>query len=280
MSFQDESGSNGAAMPTEAEGESSLAAVHSASEVPPVSAASQDVYSNGVSVHAAQPRRPFSPMAGRCTEVSLAETISAVRAIASIAPPVAWEPNGVHLEGLVNMGVSRNAAVKALYATGNAVADEALSWVIEHVDDPDLNDEPNIAGYFPEAAVAPVMPMEVDTYKMVLVVNMSLKMGTGKIVSQTGHAVLALYSAMRDMGSPIDNWLAAWESRGSKKIAVRAQDTAALQALLAKAHALLLPSLLISDAGRTQVPAGSTTIMVVFGPSAQVDAVTGHLKLL
>ena len=67
MSFQDESGSNGAAMPTEAEGESSLAAVHSASEVPPVSAASQDVYSNGVSVHAAQPRRPFSPMAGRCT---------------------------------------------------------------------------------------------------------------------------------------------------------------------------------------------------------------------
>ena len=33
---------------------------------------------------------------------------------------------------------------KALYATGNAVADEALSWVIEHVDDPDLNDEPNV----------------------------------------------------------------------------------------------------------------------------------------
>lgn len=37
---------------------------------------------------------------------------------------------------------------------------------------------------------------------------------------------------------------------------------------------------IISDAGRTQVAAGSVTVAAFLGRKPQVDAVTGHLKLL
>lgn len=36
----------------------------------------------------------------------------------------------------------------------------------------------------------------------------------------------------------------------------------------------------VSDAGRTQIPAGSRTVLAIFGPSDLVDSVTGQLKLL
>lgn len=39
-------------------------------------------------------------------------------------------------------------------------------------------------------------------------------------------------------------------------------------------------STIISDAGRTQVAAGSVTVAAFLGRKSEVDAVTGHLKLL
>ena len=39
-------------------------------------------------------------------------------------------------------------------------------------------------------------------------------------------------------------------------------------------------STIISDAGRTQVAAGSVTVAAFLGRKSDVDAVTGHLKLL
>jgi peptidyl-tRNA hydrolase len=39
-------------------------------------------------------------------------------------------------------------------------------------------------------------------------------------------------------------------------------------------------STIISDAGRTQVAAGSVTVAAFLGSKSEVDAVTGHLKLL
>lgn len=35
----------------------------------------------------------------------------------------------------------------------------------------------------------------------------------------------------------------------------------------------------IEDAGLTQIPAGSRTVLAVFGSVSDVDAVTGHLRL-
>jgi PTH2 family peptidyl-tRNA hydrolase len=51
--------------------------------------------------------------------------------------------------------------------------------------------------------------------------------------------------------------------------------------LAAAAAAIDLPTYIVHDAGRTQIPAGSQTVLAIGpGPKSEVDKVTGHLKLL
>lgn len=41
-----------------------------------------------------------------------------------------------------------------------------------------------------------------------------------------------------------------------------------------------LPSYLVEDAGRTQIPSGSLTVLSIIGKVEDVNSVTGKLKLL
>jgi peptidyl-tRNA hydrolase, PTH2 family len=50
--------------------------------------------------------------------------------------------------------------------------------------------------------------------------------------------------------------------------------------LQAQAVSLGLCARVIYDAGRTQIAAGSATVLGVLGPKSVVDEVTGKLKLL
>ncbi|XP_024544016.1 peptidyl-tRNA hydrolase 2, mitochondrial [Selaginella moellendorffii] len=72
--------------------------------------------------------------------------------------------------------------------------------------------------------------------KMVFVVRMDLKMGGGKIASQCAHAAVGIYSDLMQRND-----------------------------LKAKAERAGLPTFTIADAGRTQVAAGSKTVLVI-GP--------------
>ena len=58
-------------------------------------------------------------------------------------------------------------------------------------------------------------------------------------------------------------------------------DTDALEALAAAAKAAGLPYYVVTDAGRTQIAAGSRTVVAI-GPGldSAVSAITGHLSLL
>lgn len=52
-------------------------------------------------------------------------------------------------------------------------------------------------------------------------------------------------------------------------------------ALSAKAASLGMPTYIVHDAGRTQIPAGSQTVLAIGpAPKSVLDKVTGHLKLL
>ncbi|KEP64204.1 UNVERIFIED_CONTAM: peptidyl-tRNA hydrolase, putative [Hammondia hammondi] len=117
-----------------------------------------------------------------------------------------------------------------------------------------------------------------ESCKMVLCVRQDLSMGKGKIAAQCGHATLGAY---RQAARRHDPFLALWTASGQKKIAVKIKDEAEMRALHADAKKKGVNAYAVCDAGRTQVPAGSFTVLAVGpGPETLVDDVTGHLKLL
>ena len=116
-----------------------------------------------------------------------------------------------------------------------------------------------------------------DEIKLVLVVNNDLKMGKGKIAAQAGHAaVSATLRAGNDSPSILDSWLKS----GQKKICLKTTYEELLD-LATKARSEGIQVVTINDAGKTQIPNGSLTV-IAFGPAEekQLEALTGHLKLL
>ncbi|PHH67664.1 hypothetical protein CDD80_662 [Ophiocordyceps camponoti-rufipedis] len=119
--------------------------------------------------------------------------------------------------------------------------------------------------------------------KLVLVVRTDLGMTKGKIAAQCSHATLACYKALARLppSSPQRTLLSRWERSGQAKIALQAKSEAEVRELRAQALARGLPAEMVQDAGRTQIEAGSLTVLGVGpAPRSLVDEVTGHLKLL
>ncbi|GMN39988.1 hypothetical protein TIFTF001_009218 [Ficus carica] len=88
--------------------------------------------------------------------------------------------------------------------------------------------------------------------KMVLVVRQDLKMKSGKIASQCAHAATGMYAELMHRNK-----------------------------LKEEAEIIGLPTFVVADAGRTQVSAGSKTVLAIGpGPKVIVDSVTGKQCLL
>ncbi|XP_067854626.1 UBA_like_SF and PTH2 domain-containing protein isoform X2 [Heptranchias perlo] len=119
-----------------------------------------------------------------------------------------------------------------------------------------------------------------DAYKMVFVVNMELNMGIGKVGAQVAHAAVGLYRMMMEES---DNWqqmLRTWDNDGAKKIVLKGLNTGHILELQEQACQLKLPNYLVQDAGRTQIVAGSRTVLAIMGEEKLVNRVTGSLQLL
>jgi PTH2 family peptidyl-tRNA hydrolase len=120
-------------------------------------------------------------------------------------------------------------------------------------------------------------------FKMVFVVNSSLKMSTGKIASQTAHSAVSLYIKAKSEGRK--KWLLVfdeidvWVRTGQAKVVLKGQSAQQLLDLEKKAADMGLSTETIRDAGRTQIAPGSLTCLAIFGRIADVDAVTGSLPL-
>ena len=117
--------------------------------------------------------------------------------------------------------------------------------------------------------------MSIQEIKQVIVVNSELALPKGKLAAQVAHAALAAYL------ETAPKVRSAWVSVGMPKVVLKAATEAALQDLQAKAQSAGLPAVLIQDAGRTVVPAGTVTCLGI-GPAtaAELEPITGHLKLL
>ena len=106
-------------------------------------------------------------------------------------------------------------------------------------------------------------------------VNAGLGLPPGKLAAQVAHAAVgALLRSDRKA-------LTAWLEAGMPKIVVQCASDEELQSLAAKAEAAGLPALLVRDAGRTVVAAGTPTCLGI-GPAtpADIDPITGALALV
>ncbi|KAI1289892.1 putative peptidyl-tRNA hydrolase 2 [Halotydeus destructor] len=208
---------------------------------------------------------------------------AAAAAMATTTPKttMTWEPNHDLLNSLTGMGISSVAAKKALFYTGNQSAELAASWIFE-------NPEADLETPLEVEASRETMSAEArersrhtrDIYKMVFVVNSSLEMGVGKIAAQVAHAALGVHQILLQSESKYGEWLLKWYDYGETKIVLKGETTNHLIQLEKKAMEVGLPCYLVQDAGKTQVPAGSTTVLVLFGRVEVVDTVTGGLRLL
>ena len=115
-------------------------------------------------------------------------------------------------------------------------------------------------------------------YKMVIVTRRDLKLSTGKLCAQVGHAAVDC-ALQAKQHTP--KWFTKWKQEGAKKTVVKVGDVDDFFPLKEKAQQLNLVTALITDAGHTEIPPGTKTVLGIGpGPSNIVDQVTGHLSLL
>lgn len=118
--------------------------------------------------------------------------------------------------------------------------------------------------------------------RMTLVVRHDLKMGKGKAAAQCLHATLGLYKAITNENSPAYNpeMVQRWEYNGQAKITLQCPDQEAMDILLAQAVLVGVNAHVVHDAGRTQIAAGSATVLGLGpAPKSVLDEITGELKL-
>lgn len=175
----------------------------------------------------------------------------------------AAEVNAQYLQQLKDLDIPEEEAKKALILTGNVSAEEAAIFYFDSLENqnPDTDDDDDIY------------------YKMVFVVNMELSMGVGKIAAQVGHGAVGLYQLLLK-DSRTKEMVAKWDVYGAKKIVLQGSSAAHLMELQALALSMDLPTYLVQDAGRTQIAAGSHTVLAIMGEEEMVNKVTGKLKLL
>ncbi len=115
-------------------------------------------------------------------------------------------------------------------------------------------------------------------YKLTVVVREDLVLSKGKVAAQVGHASVAC--ALKAQKSK-RTWFRAWMDEGQRKVVLRIEGREALLDLQQEGRAVGLTTALITDAGLTEVPPGTTTCIGIGpGPEGTVDRVTGELRLL
>ena len=114
-------------------------------------------------------------------------------------------------------------------------------------------------------------------YKLVVVVRTDLGISKGKMAAQVAHA--AVNCALKSKKSDSSNFK-KWFDEGQKKVVVKGQNESTLRDLQQHAREVGLVSSLVTDAGLTEVPAGTVTCLGI-GPAAdsEIDSITGDYLL-
>jgi len=111
--------------------------------------------------------------------------------------------------------------------------------------------------------------------KQAIVVRTDVKMDKGKLASQVAHASLAAFLKVGALTRKF------WLMEGMKKIVLKVSSKEELLELRKVAKREKIPSEIITDAGKTQIPSGTVTALGIGpGDDSKIDKIVGHLKLL
>jgi PTH2 family peptidyl-tRNA hydrolase len=113
---------------------------------------------------------------------------------------------------------------------------------------------------------------------MVLVTRSDLQLSAGKLAAQVSHA--AVDCTLLTKKNKTD-WFSKWKREGAKKVVVKVESLDDFFLLKEKAEKLGICTTIISDAGHTEIPEGTQTVLGIGpAPSNLIDQVTGELPLL
>lgn len=117
--------------------------------------------------------------------------------------------------------------------------------------------------------------------KLALVVRGDLKMSKGKTAAQCAHAAVMCYQSAAQGSEAQHAILQHWCRMGQPKIVLRVDSYEQLSGLKTQAEQASVVTSMVRDAGRTQLEAGTATVLGL-GPAtaADVDKLVAHLKLL
>ena len=115
-------------------------------------------------------------------------------------------------------------------------------------------------------------------YKMVIVTREDLDLSPGKLAAQVAHAAVSCVLSTKKNNS---KWFSKWQNEGAKKAVLKVDTTKDFYPLIEKAEQLNIAAFLIEDAGHTEIPTGTKTVLGIGpAPSNLIDQITGDLSLL
>ncbi|XP_073844257.1 peptidyl-tRNA hydrolase 2, mitochondrial [Musca autumnalis] len=118
--------------------------------------------------------------------------------------------------------------------------------------------------------------------KLALVVRADIKMSKGKTAAQCAHAaVICVQDSSQSNNKRTRDVLDSWLAMGQPKIVLKIENYEDLIKLQKESLDRGVTAALVHDAGRTQLAAGTATVLGV-GPDTveNIDKLVGHLKLL
>jgi len=113
---------------------------------------------------------------------------------------------------------------------------------------------------------------------MVLVTRADLNLSKGKLAAQCGHATMeCTIKAKKESPRKLDRY----RREGARKIVCKVADAKSLRKVLSQAKKSGLICYLVIDAGHTEIPAGTETVVGIGpGPRSEIDKITGQLSLV
>jgi len=115
-------------------------------------------------------------------------------------------------------------------------------------------------------------------YKMVIVTRSDLALSAGKLAAQVSHAAVAC-TLLTKKNKPV--WFSKWQRDGAKKVVVKVENLEDFVRLKEKAEELGIITNIVIDAGHTEIPGGTETVLGIGpAPNNLIDQVTGELSLL